>query len=192
MKIVTKELTPELWPALETLFGHNGACGGCWCQAWRIAKGERWDNLKGDIAKERFREGVRTKTTLGVLAFAGDKPVGWCNFGPRLTYPRLERARTLKCSDADQVWSVTCFYVARGCREQGVATALLDHALRLMKKLKVEIVEAYPSKPDKDGRYIAAFSWTGTQSLFEKAGFQVVGNQEGSKQRVRKKLAATS
>lgn len=26
-----KELTPELWPALEKLFGKNGACAGCWC-----------------------------------------------------------------------------------------------------------------------------------------------------------------
>ena len=122
------------------------------------------------------------------MAFVGDTPVGWCNFGPRLTYPRLERARTLKCADADQVWSVTCFYVARGNREQGVATALLAHALRVMKKLKVRIVEAYPSKPDKEGRYVATFAWTGTQSLFQKAGFEVVGNPDGGKQRVRKQL----
>lgn len=188
MKIVTKELTPELWPALELLFGHNGACGGCWCQSWRVAKGESWDELKGPQAKERLRTGVKTNTTLGILAFAGDQPIGWCNFGPRLTFPRLERARTLQCADADQVWSITCFFVARGCREQGVATALLDHALRAMKKRKVQVVEGYPSKPDKEGRYVPTFAWTGTQALFQKAGFEVVGNPEGSKQRVRKRL----
>jgi GNAT superfamily N-acetyltransferase len=188
MKIVTKDLTPELWPALEKLFGSNGACGGCWCQSWRIAKGEHWEDVKGALAKERLHAGVSAGSTRGVLAFVGDTPVGWCNFGPRLTYPRLERARTLKCTDADQVWSVTCFYVARRNREQGVATALLGHALRAMKKLKVKIVEAYPSKPDKDGRYVATFAWTGTQSLFQKAGFEVVGNPDGGKQRVRKCL----
>lgn len=189
MKIITKELTPDLWPALETLFGHNGACGGCWCQSWRVAKGESWDELKGAMAKERLREGVKKSTTLGILAFASDQPVGWCNFGPRLTFPRLERARTLKCADADQVWSITCFYVARGWRERGVATALLDHALRAMKKRKVRIVEGYPSKPDKDGRYVPTFAWTGTQALFQKAGFEVVGNPEGGRQRVRRNLA---
>ncbi len=192
MKTVTKELTPELWPALEALFGSNGACGGCWCQSWRIEKGERWDDVKGATAKQRLHAGVHDGSTRGILAFVDEKPVGWCNFGPRLTYPRLERARTLKCSDADQVWSVPCFYVARSCREQGVATALLSHALRVMKKLKVKIIEAYPSKPGEDGRYIASFSWTGTQSLFQKAGFEVVGNAEGGKQRVRKSLASAS
>lgn len=188
MKIVTKELTPELWPALEKLFGSNGACGGCWCQSWRIEKGEKFDDIKGPIAKRRLRTGVESNTTLGVLAFVGDTPVGWCSFGPRLTYPRLERARTLKCDDAEQVWSITCFFVARGFREQGVASALLEHAVRAMKKRKVKIVEGYPSKPDKEGRYVATFAWTGTQSLFKKAGFKVVGNAEGSKQRVRKSL----
>src|SRR5437660_786186 len=130
MKITTKELSPDLWPALEKLFGHNGACGGCWCQAWKVAKGERWDDVKGELAKTRLQSGVVDRTTKGVLAFVDSAPVGWCNFGPRLTYPRLQRARTLKCSDAEHVWSVTCFYVARGFREQGVATLLLDHALR--------------------------------------------------------------
>jgi predicted GNAT family acetyltransferase len=188
MKLVTKDLTPDLWPALETLFGSNGACGGCWCQSWRIAKGEKFDDIKGPNAKDRLRTGVQTSTTLGVLAFVGDMPVGWCNFGPRLTYPRLERARTLRCDDGDQVWSITCFFVARGYREQGVASALLEHALRAMKKRKVKIVEAYPSKPDKNGRYVPTFAWTGTQALFKKAGFKIAGNAEGSKQRVRKIL----
>ncbi len=53
---------------------------------------------------------------------------------------------------------------------------------------KVEIVEGYPVKPNKDGQYIAAFSWTGTRELFKNAGFRVVGNRDGGKQRVRKVL----
>jgi hypothetical protein len=26
-----RALTPDLWPALEDLFGPHGACSGCWC-----------------------------------------------------------------------------------------------------------------------------------------------------------------
>jgi hypothetical protein len=37
MKIRVEDLRTELWPLVEGLFGKNGACGGCWCQAWRIA-----------------------------------------------------------------------------------------------------------------------------------------------------------
>jgi GNAT superfamily N-acetyltransferase len=188
MKIVTRELTPDLWPALEKLFGANGACGGCWCQSWKIAKGEQWADIKGDIAKSRLQQGVEDRSTTGILAFVDGQPVGWCNFGPRLSYPRLERARTLRCDDPERVWSITCFFIARGFREQGVATALLQRALRVMRRLGVETVEGYPSKPGQGGRYVPTFAWTGTQSLFAKAGFEVVGNAEGGRQRVRREL----
>ncbi|NTV04038.1 GNAT family N-acetyltransferase, partial [bacterium] len=46
--ITTRELTPSLWPQVEELFGAKGACGGCWCQAWRIGPGEKWDEIKGE------------------------------------------------------------------------------------------------------------------------------------------------
>jgi len=188
MKIETKELVPELWPQLVELFGEKGACGGCWCQAWKIEKGERWQDVKGNKAKKRLHADVKAGTQLGILAFVNGRPVGWCSFGPRLSYRRLDRCRTLKCDDADQVWSIPCFFVARGFREQGVATALLRHALSAMKRHNAKVAEAYPSKPDKNGRYIPTFAWTGTQSLFAAAGFRVAGNSEGAKQRVRKDL----
>jgi GNAT superfamily N-acetyltransferase len=184
----TAEVAPQLWPKLEALFGRNGACGGCWCQAWRIEKGERWDDVKGDGAKARLRQGILGGTVLGVLAFDGDTPIGWCTFGPRDSFPRLDRARSLACEDSSRVWSVPCFFVLRGRRGQGVATALLDHALRAMAERGATIVEGYPSAPNKDGSYIASFAWTGTISLFEKAGVACVGNPTASKRRMRKEL----
>lgn len=186
MRITTKEMIPDLWPELENLFGANGACGGCWCQAWCIEKGDRWDGIKGPIARERLRAGVGNGSVYGILAFIQARPVGWCTFGPRDSFPRLNRARTLKCDDSALVWSIPCFFVARGYRRQGVAAVLLSHALEAIKGRGGKIVEAYPSKPDEAGEYIETFAWTGTQSLFQKAGFTVVGNPEGSKQRVRR------
>ena len=56
MSFTTKELTPELWPQLEKLFGPNGACGGCWCQAWRIEKGEHWPEVKGTTGKSTLAQ----------------------------------------------------------------------------------------------------------------------------------------
>lgn len=185
MKLTTRELTPELWPQVETLFGSKGACGGCWCQAWRIGPGEKWDEIKGDPAKARLRAGVADGSVHAVLAFKGERPVGWCTFGPRLSFPKLARARTLKCDDAERVWSITCFFIVRDHRGRGVATALLAHALKAMKRRQVAIVEGYPSKPDAAGNYVPTFAWTGTQSLFRKAGFEVVGNPDGGRQRVR-------
>jgi hypothetical protein len=41
MKLTVRPLTPELWPALEDLFGAHGACNGCWCMYWRIGAAKR-------------------------------------------------------------------------------------------------------------------------------------------------------
>jgi GNAT superfamily N-acetyltransferase len=188
MRIRTEDLNPLLWPQVEALFGKNGACGGCWCQAWRIEKGERWGDVKGPVAKERLRLGIGSGATFGVLAFDDATPIGWCTYGSRDSFPRLNRARSLRCDDSADVWSVPCFFVLRDYRRQGVAKALLDHALRAMAERGVEIVEGYPAAPSKDGLYIAAFSWTGTMGLFEKAGFELAGNADGSKRRMRKAL----
>lgn len=188
MRLRTVQLEPGLWPQVEALFGKKGACGGCWCQAWRIEKGERWHDVKGEVAKERLRGGILNGSTMGIIAFDGEVPIGWCTFGPRDSFPRLNRARTLQCGDSSRVWSLPCFFVIRGYRGMGVAKATLKHALEAMKEKGAKIAEGYPSKPNKDGRYIAAFAWTGTISLFEKAGFTIVGNADGSKIRVRKQL----
>jgi hypothetical protein len=36
MKLTVRPLTPDLWPALEDLFGKSGASNGCWCMYWRL------------------------------------------------------------------------------------------------------------------------------------------------------------
>ena len=41
MKLIIRPLTPDLWPALEDLFGENAAVGDCWCMYWRIGRAYR-------------------------------------------------------------------------------------------------------------------------------------------------------
>lgn len=183
----TKELTPELWPALEELFGSNGACGGCWCMSWRVEKGESWAELKGAGAKQRMKALVQKDQAHGILAFAGKLPVGWCAFDRRQEFAKLDRAPSLACDDAEKVWSLPCFFVRAGYRDQGVAGVLLAAATRAIKARGGKIAEGYPARPPGDGKKLpAAFAWTGTRPLFEKAGFKLVG--EPDSKRVRRKL----
>jgi hypothetical protein len=52
-----RTITPDDWPAIERLFGANGACGGCWCMWWRVEKGGRtWDGTKGEPARKALRD----------------------------------------------------------------------------------------------------------------------------------------
>jgi GNAT superfamily N-acetyltransferase len=186
VNIETRELTADLWSDLETLFGANGACGGCWCMHWRQQKGEDWSRLKGAANKRRFRHLIRDGRAHGVLAYVDGVPVGWAAFDRRRDFAKLDRASSLACEDADKVWSLPCFFVKAGFRKQGVASALLAAAVRAARRRQAAVIEAYPVRAAKFGKAIpAAFAWTGTISMFEAAGFKPVGPRDGGKQRMR-------
>src|SRR6266576_7255137 len=57
MQLKIRPLTPDLWPALEDLFGAKGACNGCWCMYWRI--GAAYGKRPREMNKAALREVVR-------------------------------------------------------------------------------------------------------------------------------------
>jgi GNAT superfamily N-acetyltransferase len=185
VKISIKELKPTLWPDLEELFGEKGACGGCWCMYCRIDKGEKWVDVKGAEAKRRLKTMVENGTVRGLIAYAGNEPIGWCTFGRRTDFPRLNRARSLKCDDAESVYSIPCFYVKNRYRKKGVATQLLKVTVALLEAEGRTTIEGYPVKPTKPGNknIPGVFAWTGTIPLFEKQGFILAGSPLTSKLR---------
>ena len=163
------------WPVIERLFGANGACGGCWCMWWRADKGGKsWHAAKGETNRQRFKALVEGGAVRGMIAFAGDEPVGWCNFGPRPDFPRLDRSRVLQRAAAGPVWSIACFFVKAGWRGRGVAQALLERASAECFARGAAEVEGYPKAVAADrgsGKAPAAFVWTGLPAMFAKAGF---------------------
>lgn len=185
MKITCRELTPDLWPDLEALFGPRGACAGCWCMYWRLKKGEKWTDMQGAPNKRRFQKLVRDGKAHGALAYAGDEPVGWVSFDRRVDFDRLDRAPSLVCDDAERVWSVPCFFVKSGWRGKGVADALLAFAVKALKRRGAAIIEGYPVKVDAGKKAPAAFVYTGLEPMFAKAGFATTAVRERGKQRVR-------
>ena len=188
--LTTRELTPELWPQLEELFGDKGACAGCWCMFWRLEKGESFESIQGAKAKARFKRMVQSGAVHGILAFVEDEPVGWCAFERRRDLAKLDRAPSLACDDADEVWSLPCFFVKNAWRELGVAGVMLRAALAALKKRKAKIAEAYPVKPQGSIAIPAAFAHTGVPKLFVPEGFKLVQARPKGKQRYRKMLRA--
>jgi GNAT superfamily N-acetyltransferase len=184
MNIATKELTPELWPQMEKLFGKNGACAGCWCMWWRREKGERVTLADGPRLKARQKALVLSGRSRGVLAFAGDEPVGWCAYARRTELAALSRSKNLACDDAAEVWSVPCFFIKPGFRGRGIARALLRHALRSIRAGGGRIAEAYPVRPPAANS--AAF--TGTVPFLESQGFVTLTARPRGRQRARKAI----
>lgn len=186
-KFTFHPLTPERWPDLEKLFGKRGACGGCWCMCWRL---ERAAWIKGKEAGNRraFRKIVVNNEQPGVLAYDGEKPIGWCAVAPRKVYTYLERSQVLAPVDDQEVWSITCLFIARAHRRRGVSTQLLKAAIDLAHAKGAKIVEGYPVEPYSDDMP-GAFAWTGLVSSFEKAGFKEVLRRSKGRPIMRRKVA---
>ncbi|HKZ93887.1 MAG TPA: GNAT family N-acetyltransferase [Candidatus Bathyarchaeia archaeon] len=188
-KIRFQELRPDLWPAFERLFGPNGACGGCWCMWWRIELDKQWRQLQGARNKKAMRNLVHSGKAFGILAFVEDEPVGWCSFGPRRDFPRLIRVKAYKRDDADDVWSVVCFFVHRRWRGKGLSRELLKAAVDALRKRGVKTVEAYPVTTTKDGRRVSStFAYTGPVGIFEELGFRTVQSTNSLKPLMRLEL----
>jgi len=97
MQLTVRPLTPDLWPALEDLFGDKGACNGCWCMYWRIGAAYRKQPPKEN--KDAFRKIVAAGPPPGLVAFDSDLPVGWCQLTPREALPWLDRNWRVKRVD---------------------------------------------------------------------------------------------
>jgi GNAT superfamily N-acetyltransferase len=164
-----RPLTPERWPDLEALFGPRGASGGCWCMWWRLKRSD-FDRQQGEGNRQALQSLVESGPPPGILAYAAEKPVGWCAISPRQNYPALERSRILQPVDDQPVWSVVCFFVARGYRRKGVSVGLLQAAVEYARQRGARIVEGYPSDP-KAGGSPDVFIYTGVTTAFQRAGF---------------------
>ena len=182
----TRDLTPSDFPLLAQLFGSNGACAGCWCMWWRLEDGEQLGDIAHGEARRRQKELVESGRSRGVLAFVGDQPVGWVAWARRAELPRLGRSRTLVCEDAQDVHSVPCFFIKAGFRGQGVARALLRHALRTLRAEGARVVEGYPVALGRKPSNGEAF--TGTVPFFESEGFVTLTRGATGRQRARLSL----
>ena len=177
-----RALGPGDWPAVEVLFGERGACGGCWCMAWRLPNRE-WEEKKGASNKRAFKRLVTTGRAQGSLAFAGREAVGWCSVGPRADFKGLERKRSLVTDWDERTWSVTCFFIHKSWRGRGVAAKLLEEAVRVAREHGATRVEGYPQAVTKGfgGKLTATFAWTGVPRIFEQRRFTKLAKTPGKR-----------
>ena len=175
LKLKFQPLTPERWADLEELFGSKGAYGGCWCMWWRVTR-SKFTEQQSEGNRRAMKKIVSAGEIAGLLAYADGKPVGWCSVAPREAFPALDRSPVLKRIDDEPVWSIVCFYVARGHRRQGVTTGLLGAAVEYARKHGAKIVEGYPLEPRK-GSMPDPYAYMGLPSAFRKAGFVEVARR---------------
>lgn len=164
-KLKVKPVDKKTWKDFEALFESKGAPSWCWCMVWRMTKEELKNNHSAD-RKKYIKKRVTAKIPIGLLGYAGTEPVAWCSIAPRDSHLRLGGDDSLEDED---VWSITCFFIKKEYREQGLVPQLIEHARKYAKKNGAKYIEAYPVKPSSP-----SYRFMGFTKTFEKADFEFV------------------
>ena len=170
-EFAVKPLGPVTWLDFAALVErHNGVWGGCWCMAFHPEGVGRGKTAAQNRTEKECR--AREGSAHAALVYDGGACVGWCQFGSPDELPRIKRQRAYRDGLTRLPdWRITCFFVDKGYRGQGVAVAALKGALQEIARLGGGTVESYPE--DVAGRSTSAsFLHNGSLSMFEAEGFE--------------------
>ena len=135
-------LTAETWPAFDALVQrHNGIFGGCWCIGYHPECGQ-----KGISHRTVKEDRVRTDRAHAALVLDQDGVAqGWCQYGSPDELPNIKHRRAYDRNAPPRPdWRITCFYVDRKHRGQGIARVALEGALHQIARAGGGLVEATP------------------------------------------------
>jgi GNAT superfamily N-acetyltransferase len=182
-RFLIRELRSETWPDFVRIVEkHNGVWGGCWCVAFHLKSGgSNRTAAQNRTDKERL---VRAEQSHAALVYDGADVVGWCQFGPPAELPaRMGGFRKLGVASPD--WRITCFFVDRDRRREGIGEAALAGALRIIATKGGGTVDGYPIAT-REKPYSSSFLWGGTETMFTEVGFRPLGSLGTSKMAMRK------
>jgi GNAT superfamily N-acetyltransferase len=165
--LVARPLSPDTWRDFARLVeSHDGVWGGCWCLEFHPEGAQR-----GAHRRQAKEQRVHKGTAHAALVYDGDDCVGWCQFGSTEELPRIKRRRAYESVEVRVPdWRITCFFVGKEYRGQGVATVALRGALREIARMGGGLVESFPEDVT-DRRTSGGFLYNATTSVFERQGF---------------------
>ena len=142
----TEELTPRTWPDFERLFSRGNGWDFCWCMAFhRAPRPSRHvfrTRVEVSVQNQRAKRALLDEGHAhGILVYADDEPIGWCQYG---TSDEL-LARMGAPQPEERGWRITCFVVDRRFRRKGVAGIALHAALASIRHQGGGLVAAFLS-----------------------------------------------
>ena len=168
MSHTVRPLDAATWAAFaELVERNNGIFGGCWCIGFHLDRGERVSSPRA--AKE---DRVRTGRAHAALVFDADGAAqGWCQYGSPEELPGIKHRREYeKDAPPPPDWRITCFWVDKKHRGQGIARAALEGALEQIALAGGGLVEAI-SEATTGREAPGRFLFSATVELFEQCGF---------------------
>ena len=167
-----RPLDASTWDAFaEVVERNNGVFGGCWCMGFHP---ERFQMHRAGYAGNRATKEakVREGRAHAALVFDDDGIAqGWCQYGSPEELPNIKHKREYdKEAPAYPDWRITCFYVDRKHRGQGIARVALEGALDQIAHAGGGLVEAI-SEVTTGRTAPGRFLFSATVELFEQCGF---------------------
>ncbi len=175
---IVKSLDASTWPAYAALAErHNGVFGGCWC-TWfhRYPDPPEREALGNREFKRLLVEAGRSHAA---LLFAGDEAVAWAQFGTVDELPNIHHRKQWEAeSELRPDYRITCLFVDRRYRRQGLTALAVRGALELIAQQGGGLVEAYPhdlaAKKEAGKKVSSSFLYNATRTMYEREGFTYV------------------
>jgi GNAT superfamily N-acetyltransferase len=163
----TGPLDSSTWDAFaELVERNNGVYGGCWCVAFHSAYHRGISDHRG--LKEQL---VRDGQAHAALVFdTHGLAQGWCQYGSTEELRLRHRIEYQQEPPPPARWRITCIFVDKRHRGQGVARAGLEGALTQIAAAGGGLVEAISETTagrEAQGRFL----FSATVELFEQYGF---------------------
>ncbi|MGN6792094.1 MAG: GNAT family N-acetyltransferase, partial [Streptosporangiaceae bacterium] len=139
-----RPLDASTWEAFaEVVERNNGVFGGCWCMGFHP---ERFQMYSAGYAGNRATKEAKVLEGRAHAALVFDDDgiaQGWCQYGSPEELPAIKHRREYE-RDAPPLpdWRITCFYVDKKHRGQGIARAALGGALEQIAAAGGGLVEA--------------------------------------------------
>ena len=162
-----RPLDASTWDAFaELVERNNGIYGGCWCIAFHSAYQRGITDPR--TLKEQL---VRAGHAHAALVFDEQGLAqGWCQYGSPDELDLRHSREYRKDPPPLARWRITCIFVDKRHRGQGIARAALGGALELIAAAGGGLVEAIPETTA--GREAQSrFLFSATAELFEELGF---------------------
>jgi ribosomal protein S18 acetylase RimI-like enzyme len=165
-----RPLDASTWEAFAELVDrNNGIFGGCWCIGYHLEPPRRPLGISHRVAKE---ERVRSGRAHAALVFdEDDLAQGWAQYGSPEELPGIKHRREYE-RDAPPPpdWRITCIYVDKKHRGQGIARTALEGALGQIAQRGGGLVEAISEVTagrEAQGRFL----FSATVELFDDYDF---------------------
>ena len=110
---------------------HNGVFGGCWCTWFHTMSAEKERTYEGNRSlKCRLVDEGRAHAA---LVYDGDEAVAWCEYGSPAELPNIyHRKQYEEELDVLPDYRITCIFVDKRYRRQGLSAVALQGALDLI------------------------------------------------------------